>query len=304
MGNEICVVTGAFGYTGRHIAARLLAEGKTVRTLTSHAGCIGGQSPIRAFGYNFDKPDELVQNLCGAGTLYNTYWVRMEHGLTTFDDAVTNSIRLIWAAGEAGVSRIVHISASNACADSPMPYYRGKAAVEQALEQYRISHAIIRPTIIFGQGDILFNNIAWNLRHFPIFPVFGDGQYKIQPVAVEDVAEMAVEAGGQQFNMTMDAAGPQTFTFNELLELIRQAIGSKTRLMHVPPSVAITMSKAIGLALNDVVLTSDEVRSLMANMLISRQAPTGKIPFNQWLTDNRNSIGTSYSSELKRHWAA
>jgi NADH dehydrogenase len=304
MENEICVVTGAFGFTGSHIAARLLAAGKSIRTLTSHVNRLQGAGPIRTFGYNFDKPDELVQCLRGAGTLYNTYWVRMEHGSTTFDDAVTNSIKLIWAAGEAGVARIVHISASNASPDAPEPYYRGKAAVEQALERSHIPHAIIRPTIVFGLGDILFNNIAWNLRHFPIFPVFGDGQYKIQPVAVQDVADLAVEAGSQQFNMTMDAAGPEIFTFNELLESIKQAIGSKTKLVHVPPAVAMTMSKAIGLALRDVVLTSDEARSLMANMLISHQTPTGKIPFTQWLTENRNTIGASYSSELKRHWAA
>ena len=113
----------------------------------------------------------------GAGVLYNTYWVRFARGQTTFDLAVENSTALFEAAAKAGVGRIVHFSVTNAASDSRLPYFRGKGQVEESLKRVGVPYAIIRPTLVFGEGDILVNNIAWALRRFPVFPVYGDGAY-------------------------------------------------------------------------------------------------------------------------------
>src|SRR5437870_831416 len=115
-----------------------------------------------------------------AHTLYNTYWVRFERGPVSFARAVANSAALFRAAEEAGVRRVVHVSVSNPSDDSPLPYFRGKARVERALRESGLSHAIVRPTLVFGPDDLLVNNIAWILRRFPLFLVPGDGAYDVQ----------------------------------------------------------------------------------------------------------------------------
>lgn len=180
---ELNVVTGAFGYTGKHIARHLLDIGKQVRTITGHPdrdNPFGGRVP--AFPFNFDNPAALVKNLRGATTLYNTYWVRFNRGRVSFDTAVENTRKLISACVDAGVQRIVHVSITNASADSPLPYFRGKGLLETEIIQSGLSYAIIRPTVIFGPEDVLINNIAWLLRRFPVFAVPGAGDCRLQPV--------------------------------------------------------------------------------------------------------------------------
>ncbi len=113
--------------------------------------------------FNFDNPAALARTLEGADTLFNTYWIRFAHGGINHDTAVENLMTLISAAEDAGVRRIVHLSITNATLDSPLPCSRGKARVEDAICQSSMSHAILRPTVIFGREDILQNNIAWML---------------------------------------------------------------------------------------------------------------------------------------------
>ena len=164
---ETHVVTGAFGYSGRHLASALLRDGKRVRTITGHRpSCDPFNGTIEASPFNFDNPDALCRSLEGATVLYNTFWVRFDHGDTTYEKAVTNTKILIKAAASAGVERFVHLSISNPSIDSSLPYFRGKAILEQELAQSNLSWAIIRPTVLFGGRDVLINNIAWLLRRF------------------------------------------------------------------------------------------------------------------------------------------
>ena len=164
---ELNVVTGAFSYTGNYITRRLLSMGKRVRTLTgrpNRENLFGYQ--VSASPFNFDNPSQLMKSLQGATTLYNTYWVRFPHGQVTFDKAVENTKTLIKAAEAAGVRRIIHISITNPSEESPLPYFRGKALVEKAITNSKLSYAVVRPTVIFGTEGILINNIAWLLRRF------------------------------------------------------------------------------------------------------------------------------------------
>ncbi len=300
---ELNVVTGAFGYTGKYITRRLLAMGRRVKTLTGHPNRpnpFGEQVSVAPF--NFDHPDELVKSLRGATTLYNTYWVRFPHGAVTFDTAVENTQTLIRAAKEAGLRRIVHVSITNASSDSPLPYFRGKGRLEEAVMESGLSYAIIRPTVIFGAEDILINNIAWLLRRFPVFAVPGTGDYRLQPIFVEDMAEIVVRAGQQDENLVIDAVGPEVFTFNELVRLIAGTVSSRARIVHVPPGLALFLSRLIGYIVQDVVLTRDEVAGLMAGLLVSEQPPTGHTRLSDWLAENANRVGAKYASELNRHY--
>ena len=233
---------------------------------------------------------------------YNTYWVRYPHGQVSFDRAVENSKTLIVAAEEAGIRRIVHISITNPSGDSPFPYFKGKALVEKALTQSKLSYAVIRPTIIFGSEGILFNNIAWLLRKFPVFAVAGSGDYQTQPVFVEDVADMAVRTGHQDGNIILDVVGPETFTFDQLVRMIARQINSRAKIVHVRPSLALVLARLIGYMVRDVVITGDEIDGLMSNLLVSMGTPTGRTRLSEWLEQNGNSVGAKYFSDLRRHY--
>jgi NADH dehydrogenase len=296
---ELNVVTGAFGYTGKYITRRLLSMGKRVRTLTAHPN---RESPfgdqVNASPFNFDNPRELTRSLRGATILYNTYWIRFPYGQDTFDSAVDNTKMLIKAAEEAGVHRIVHISITNPSEESPFPYFRGKALVEKAIVLSKLSYAIVRPAVIFGTEGILINNIAWLLRRFPIFVVSGSGDYRIQPVFVEDMAEMAVSAGHKDDNIVIDAVGPEIFTFDELVRLIADKIHSRARIVHLRPALVLFLARLIGYAVRDVVITKDEIEGLMSNLLVSEGPATGQRRLSEWLDQNVDSVGAKYASEL------
>ena len=300
---DIAIVTGAFSYTGRYVARRLLDEGVVVRTLTrspDRRDPFGGLAP--ASPLDFSDPDGLFRSMQGAGVLYNTYWVRFGRGRTTFNQAVENSKVLFEAAVKAGVGRIVHFSVANAASESRLPYFRGKGQVEEILRDTGIPYAIIRPTLVFGQGDLLLNNMAWALRRFPVFPVFGRGDYQVQPIYAEDLAAQAVATGCQVENSVADAAGPETFTFEELLRLLASAVGARVRLVHTPPSLGFALTRLVGLMLRDVVLSRDEVDGLMAGLLTSAEPPTGTTRLADWLGDNNEILGRRYVSERRRNY--
>lgn len=300
---ELNVVTGAFGYIGKYLTGRLLSIGKRVRTLTSHCN---RENPfgnkLSVFPLDFDNPLQLKESLQGATTLYHTYWIRFPHRHITFDKAVKNTELLIKAAEEAGVRRIVHISVTNPSEESAFPYFRGKALVEKAIINSKLSYAIIRPTVVFGLESILVNNIAWLLRKFPVFAIFGLGEYRIQPVFVEDVAEIAVNVGQRDDNIVMDAVGPEFYTFNEFIKLIADRIHSRAKIVHLKPGLVLFLGKLIGYLVKDVVITKDEIEGLMANLLVSKSPPTATTLFSRWLDQNTDTIGRKYASELERHY--
>lgn len=302
--NEVNVITGAFSYTGKYITRRLLAFGNEVRTLTGHPdnpNPFGEQ--VCVYPFNFDNPAAMVKSLEGATTLYNTYWIRFARGSVTFEMAVANTKILFEAAKEAGIGRVVHISITNPAETSLLPYFKGKAILEQALINSGLSYAIIRPTVIFGTEDILINNIAWLLRRFPVFPIFGSGTYQLQPMYVEDMADLVVQAGQSRENSIIDAVGPDIFTFEELVRLIAATLGRNVLFPHANPGLAFYMAKLIEPLLGDVLITKDEIRGLMADLLISQQTPTGRMRLSEWLEQNARTVGRDYASEIGRHYS-
>ena len=298
------LVTGAFSYSGSGIAERLLDSGRTVRTLTFHPDRAHRlRSRVQPTPYRFDDPVALARSFEGVTTLYNTYWVRFDHGQTTFANAVANSRALFHAAERAGVARIVHISIANPSIASTLPYYRGKALVERALAEVGIPFSIIRPTWIFGgERDVLTNNIAWILRRMPVFALPGSGRYPVQPVHIDDLARICEQAASADGDLIADAAGPETMSFDELVRSIRIAVGTHAPILHLPPLAMKVLSRALGALVGDVVLTADEISGLTAGLLVSHQPPLGQTAFSAWLAAHGRSIGRSYANELKRHF--
>jgi len=299
--NSVFAVTGAFGYSGRYIAQRLLGQGKKVVTLTNsprRGDPFGGG--VEAFPLCFDAPEKLAKSLEGVSVLFNTYWVRFNHARFTHEEAVRNTRILFQAAKSAGVERVVHVSITNPSLDSPLEYFKGKAELERALHESGLRYAILRPTVLFGREDILVNNIAWTLRRFPVFGVFGDGEYNLQPIYVDDLAALAVEQGDRAENVTIDAIGPETFTYRGLVESIGEIIGKKRPIVSMPPKVAYTIGWAIGRMVGDVMITREEIRGLMDNLLYVESSPVGSTKLTEWARERADTLGKRYTSELAR----
>ena len=303
MDPDLDVVTGAFSYTGQFIARRLLATGRRVRTLTNHPHRLGAQDiEVDVAPLQFTDRAALVESFRGASVFYNTYWVRFRHGGIGFGDAIANTRTLMVAAAEAGVRKVVHISVSNPSVDSHLDYYAGKARTEEIVRESGLPWAVVRPTLIFGPGDILINNIAWLLRNMPVFMIPDLGTYRVQPVAGDDVAEIATWAANQVENVVVDAAGPEIISYLELVSSVAVALRRRPRYLHVPPALTLMAADVVGMFVRDVVLNRQELQGLMEELLVSHEAPRGKRRVDDWLLMSAESLGRRYASELNRHF--
>ena len=295
-------VTGAFSYSGKYITKRLLQRGEEVITLTGHPNRPDPfDGMVKAYPLDFNEAS-MTCSLQGVDVLVNTYWVRFDKGENTQPRAVENTRKLVNAAKAAGVKRMVHISITNPSEKSPLSYFWGKAANERAVIESGMSYAILRPTVLVGDEDILINNIAYLLRRFPFFALPGDGSYKLQPVYVDDVAELAVEGVFRTENYIIDAVGPDIFTFKQMVQLIGEKIGAKRPLISVPPRLALLAAQFLSPFLGDVILTPEEVDGLMAGLLVSKDPPLGRTHLADWLEANKARVGAKYASEIKRHY--
>lgn len=301
MASEFDVVTGAFSYTGSYIAERLVQEGRVVRTLTRRPRPEQGSSRIEVVPYRWES-DALVRALEGAGTLYNTYWIRLARGQTSFEEAVRNSRLLFDSAKRAGVQRIVHVSITKADQAPYLSYFAGKADVEASLKESGVSYAVVRPTVVYGREDVLINNIAWLLRRIPIFVIAGSGDYRVRPVHVDDVAGICVEAARSAEDFTIDAVGPETMTFEEMVRRIRSAVGSKSIIVHSPRWVLLTIARFLGIVLRDELMSAAELRGLMDELVATDGPATGEVSFLEWIHKHRETLGRAYVSEMKRNY--
>ncbi|MDL2274764.1 NAD(P)H-binding protein [Desulfosarcina sp. OttesenSCG-928-G10] len=295
-------VTGAFGYSGKYMARLLLGEGKRVVTLThSPARENPFDGKIEARPYCFDDADKMAEHLSDVEVLYNTYWVRFNHTNFTHQDAVQNTLVLFEAAKRAGVKKIVHVSITSADENSHLEYFQGKGFLERKLRESGLSYAILRPAVIFGPEDILISNIAWTLRYFPVFGIFGDGAYHIQPIFVEDLAKIAVEAGKSSENALIQAVGPEDFTYLELVKTMGRILGRRRPIFHLSPKLGFLASTIIGKLVNDVFVTREEIDGLMADTLHAPGSPpAGTTRLTDWITANAKTLGKTYASELAR----
>jgi len=112
----------------------------------------------------------------------------------------------------------------------------------------------------------------------------------------------AVNAARDERSVTLDAVGPEIFTFDELVRMLASAVGSKSRIVHVDPRVAVAFARIVGWFVHDVTLTRDEARGLMSNLLVTDSQPNAPTRFSDWLRDNADKIGIAYASELARHF--
>ncbi len=294
-------ITGALGYSGKYIAKRLINNGHKVKTLTN------SMDKPNPFGNDleiaplcFYDSEKLTKSLKSTDVLINTYWVRFNHKRFNHNDAVSNTKILFDSARAAGVKRIIHVSITNPSIYSKLEYFHGKAVLEDYLKNTGISYAIVRPTVIFGKEDILINNIAWMIRKLPVFGVFGKGDYRLQPIYVDDMAKLIVEQCTQTENVTINAIGPETFTYKGLVKEIMEIINVRKKIINVAPFLGYLVGRWVSFIKKDVTITRAEIKGLMSDLLYVDDKPAGKTKLTDWAKENKNTLGKKYASELSR----
>jgi uncharacterized protein YbjT (DUF2867 family) len=286
------------------VTGRLLPR-HAVRSLTSRPQKNRFGDRVRSVLYDFARPERMDEAFEGAATFVHSYYIRFPRAGDTFERAVERAGTLLDRARRAGVRRIVHVSVSNADEASDLPYYRNKGRLERLVRESGLEFAILRPALVFGPGDILLNNIAWFLRRAPVFGVFGDGAYRVQPVSLDGFGALIAEAvESPASGATTDVAGPIDHTYLEILRLIRTAVGSRAALLRMPAPLALAASWATGFIVRDVILTRDEAQGLTREYLYSPNPRRVGMSLEEWLArdDVRGYLGRSYVSELARHF--
>lgn len=299
---QLDIVTGAFSYSGAAIAAELMRRGHQVRTLTGHPERAPGGSPIEARPLDFSDVATLAESMAGAEVLYNTYWVRFGHGELSHEVAVQNSKVLFAAAAAAGLRRIVHNSITHPSAESADSYFRGKALVEEALAQSGVSYAIARPAVLFGGDGVLLNNIAWLLRRLPVFAIGGHGEYRLRPIHIDDLATLCVDLGERPDDVTVDAVGPESLTFRQLVAELRDAVGSRSLIVPVPGRLIPMLAGMLNVVVRDTLLTANEYVSMASGRADSAGPATGSVVLTEWIRGHGDELGRHYANELDRHF--
>jgi len=235
------LVTGGTGFVGTHVVNALARRGHAVAVLARNPESARNRynRPVEAVPGNVLDPVSLGRALTGRDAIVHLVGIIHEKGEQTFDrihrEAVEN---VIGAAQDAGIRRLLHMSAMGAFEDSPSEYGRTKAAGEEAVRGSGLDWTIFRPSIIFGPGDGFVSLLAPIVRRNPFFiPVIGPGTTKFQPVSVFDVARVFAESleKPETIGKIFEVGGPQVLTLNELYREIAIVVGKpRKRLLHLP----------------------------------------------------------------------
>jgi uncharacterized protein YbjT (DUF2867 family) len=293
-------LTGAYGYIGSATARRLRDAGYEIHTLTNRTGLrVDG---ITAAPLRFEL-EYLIDQMRGLDTFINNYWIRIPYAGQTFRSAVANNAMLVEAAKRAGVRRYVYVSVSNPDRGRNLAYYDGKLQCEHAVRASGLSYGIVRPTLVVGPQDVLTNNIAWFLRRFLVFPMPGDGHYRIQPATLDDAGRIITELALSSDNVTVDVAGPDIVTFREYVSLLAEVCGVRRWMPSVPNALALVGIRCVEPFLRDVTLTREELLGLQQELLISHDPPLGKQSVLDWLRGQLD-FGRGYVNDVHRHFGA
>ncbi|MBM3858508.1 MAG: complex I NDUFA9 subunit family protein [Verrucomicrobia bacterium] len=231
-------VTGATGFVGRELMRQL-----------------GDARPVKR-----DEP--LAEAFAGADAVVHLVGIIHERGANTFERAHVELTRAVLeSATAAGVRRYLHMSALGTRPDGRSHYHRTKWAAEELVRQSGLAWTILRPSVIYGPEDKSVNVLAAMLRRLPVATVLGDGNGKIQPISVENVARAFVAAlgNGATAGRTYDLCGPAAFTWNELYDKLASALGLRRPKLHLPLGIARAMAAVMEQVLHQPPFTRDQL---------------------------------------------
>src|SRR6058998_2322245 len=232
-------VTGANGFVGRHVVARLLLGRHEVRALISERRGAekelpGGDSQMDVRRADVRKAESLRDAFAGFDAVVHTVAVPTERKQRFAEVNVAGVAHVVAEARRSGVGRIVHMGALGADPVSPYPYLRSKGEGEALITGSGIAHVVLQPSLLFGEGDDFFPRLAFSLL-FPIVPVPGDGKARFQPVHVDDIAQALVAALERgDISGVHELGGPEAVTYDEMLEETMRGTGIRRPRVHLP----------------------------------------------------------------------
>ena len=282
MRNHRTAVLGGSGFIGRYVVKRLAARGDVVAVGCRNAEAAKFLKPMGDVGQvvplNVAISDEtlLPAFLAGNNALVNCVGILRESGTQSFELVHhAGPARLARFAREAGVERVVHISAIGADSRSSSSYARTKAAGEQAVRDAFPTATILRPSVVFGPEDQFFNRFATMAMMSPVLPLIGGGETRFQPVYVGDVADAVVKCleDAATAGRTYELGGPKIYTFREAIELALSEIRRNCRFIDLPFGLATFQARLMSI-LPSPPLTPDQVELLKSDSIVSSGALT------------------------------
>ncbi len=279
---KLVTIFGASGFLGRHIVRALANEGWRVRAAVRHPNTAHFLKPMGRVGQvqllkaNVLDDASVAAAVRGADAVINLVGILAESGSQRFAALHADAAeRIARAAAEAGVARLLHVSAVGASADSPSAYARSKADGEARVRAAFAGATIFRPSIVFGPEDDFFNRFAGLARFLPALPLIGGGHTRFQPVYVGDVAQAAarVLADPLTAGKTYELGGPEVMTMKQVMQLVLQVAHRRRLLVPVPFALAKIKAAFLGLLPNPI-LTLDQVKQLQTDNVVSEGALT------------------------------
>lgn len=277
---SLVTIIGGSGFLGRHMVRRLTEQGLRVRVAVRHPNealylqPLGGVGQIQFLQTNLRNPESVARAVSGADAVINLVGILYPTGKQNFDSVHVEGARHVaQACAQAGVGRLVHLSAVGADPESPSEYARSKAAGEEAVRGACPNATILRPSIVFGPEDDFFNRFAAYARILPFLPLIGGGKTRFQPIYVGDVAQAAVDAALKPGfeGETYELGGPEVFSFREIYELILAETERKRPMIPVPFWVMRLNAWFLQL-LPSPLLTVDQVRLLEQDNVVADEA--------------------------------
>ncbi len=262
-------LTGATGFVGGGVLTRLLRRGHDVKVLvrnTDRAARLRDFGGVELVPGGLDDEAAVRSLVGGAEAVVHLVGIIAEAKGQTYQRVhVDATARLASAATAAGVRRFVHMSALGARSDAAATaYLRSKAAGEDAVRRSGLAHTILRPAIIAGPGNVPLKLMCDVLRLAPVLPVVGNGRYRMQPVWLDDVAEVfAVALERPDLVGTFDIAGPEQLTWHEMMDRLEAALGVRRPRIGVPLPLVRLGAMAGDLAPGLAPITSEQMQMLL-----------------------------------------
>jgi NADH dehydrogenase len=281
--NRICVLGGS-GFIGQHVVRLLAAQGLNVVVPTRHRERARENlivlPTVDVVACDVHDPAQLAQRVAGMDAVINLVGVLHDgRGENSFAAAHVELARKVAAAcRDAGVPRLLHMSALNAGTDAPSAYLRSKGEAEAIVRESGLQWTIFRPSVVFGPGDSFLNLFAGLLRHLPVM-LLGSPQARFQPVYVEDVAATFVTSLDhlESHGLSYELCGPRVYTLRELVQLTGQWIGTPRLIIGLGDRLSYLQAFMLEL-LPVKLLTRDNYRSMTVDSVCQCEFPLGRTP--------------------------
>jgi len=259
------LVTGGSGFIGRRVVARLADGGSGVRVLARGQRPADLPSRVEAVNADVLSGEGLTEAMSGIEKAVHTVAVIRESGGQTFEGVIRRGTeRVVAAAKLAGVKKLVHVSAIGAQDNLTYPYLHAKWWAERAVASGGIKYTILRPSIVFGEGDEFMNALAGLVRYNPIVPVAGNGRAKFQPIWVEDLVTCIVACLDEDAHdgETLEVGGPEHLTYDEMVDIVKQALGKSRIKAHVPLALMRPLAQVMEWVLPRPPVTQEQLKML------------------------------------------